>query len=227
MVRPGLTAADEGKNDASTTNRFGMSCVRQYGSSTDDGRVVPEHERAALVRGVLGAVRRRHDLPCAKAPQHACGLDDELLVGSHVVGRVVQANAAVFGERDAVVITGQILGHGEPVHTARHPRVVRPHRHPGDAAREPRVADDLRHQAMRAALRLDLSERVRNARAAQVEIVHRDSLLEHRRVDAERMEALHHGRQVGHVASSDESGRIGEAPWMLRRSPSAGAGSPS
>ena len=32
---PGLTAADDGKNDASTTKRFAMSWVRQYSSSTD------------------------------------------------------------------------------------------------------------------------------------------------------------------------------------------------
>jgi hypothetical protein len=35
IVSPGFTAADEGKNEASTTNKFGTSCVRQYGSSTD------------------------------------------------------------------------------------------------------------------------------------------------------------------------------------------------
>src|SRR5262245_16044557 len=35
IVNPGLTAADEGKNDASTTNRFRRSCARQNGSSTE------------------------------------------------------------------------------------------------------------------------------------------------------------------------------------------------
>src|SRR4029079_16097680 len=35
MVNPGLTAADEGKKDASTTKRFGTSWVRQNGSSTE------------------------------------------------------------------------------------------------------------------------------------------------------------------------------------------------
>src|SRR5688500_20182292 len=35
MVSAGLTAADEGKNDASTTKRFDTSCALQYGSSTD------------------------------------------------------------------------------------------------------------------------------------------------------------------------------------------------
>ena len=41
MVSAGFTAADEGKNDASTTNRFSTSCVRQNGSSTDVARIVP------------------------------------------------------------------------------------------------------------------------------------------------------------------------------------------
>ncbi len=35
IVRPGFTAADDGKKEASTTKRFAMSWVRQNGSSTD------------------------------------------------------------------------------------------------------------------------------------------------------------------------------------------------
>ena len=35
IVRPGFTAADEGKNEASTTKRLATSCARQTGSSTD------------------------------------------------------------------------------------------------------------------------------------------------------------------------------------------------
>ena len=35
IVSAGLTAADDGKNDASTTNRFSTSCARQNGSRTD------------------------------------------------------------------------------------------------------------------------------------------------------------------------------------------------
>src|SRR5205085_4581280 len=41
IVRPGFTAADEGKNDASTTKRFSTSWVRQNGSSTDARGSVP------------------------------------------------------------------------------------------------------------------------------------------------------------------------------------------
>ena len=35
IVRPGLTAADDGKNEASTTKRLPTSCVRQNVSSTE------------------------------------------------------------------------------------------------------------------------------------------------------------------------------------------------
>ena len=35
MVSAGFTAADDGKNDASTTNRLSTSCARQKLSSTD------------------------------------------------------------------------------------------------------------------------------------------------------------------------------------------------
>src|SRR4051812_37491586 len=42
MVRPGLTAADEGKKEASTTNRFPTSCARQKGSSTERRGSVPK-----------------------------------------------------------------------------------------------------------------------------------------------------------------------------------------
>src|SRR5205085_999477 len=42
MVRPGLTAPDEGKNDASTTNRFSTSCARQNESSTEVRGSVPK-----------------------------------------------------------------------------------------------------------------------------------------------------------------------------------------
>ena len=42
IVKPGLTAADEGKNEASTTNRLGMSWVRQNGSSTEARESVPK-----------------------------------------------------------------------------------------------------------------------------------------------------------------------------------------
>ena len=41
IVSAGFTAADEGKNDASTTNRFSTSCARQNGSSTDARGSVP------------------------------------------------------------------------------------------------------------------------------------------------------------------------------------------
>jgi len=43
MVSAGFTAADDGKNDASTTNRFSTSCVRQNGSSTDVFGSAPKH----------------------------------------------------------------------------------------------------------------------------------------------------------------------------------------
>ena len=42
IVSPGFTAADEGKNDASTTKRLEMSCARQNGSSTDRRESVPK-----------------------------------------------------------------------------------------------------------------------------------------------------------------------------------------
>ena len=35
MVSAGFTAAEEGKNDASTTNRLSTSWLRHHGSSTD------------------------------------------------------------------------------------------------------------------------------------------------------------------------------------------------
>lgn len=41
IVSPGFTAADDGKNEASTTNRFSTSCVRQNVSSTDSFGFVP------------------------------------------------------------------------------------------------------------------------------------------------------------------------------------------
>ena len=42
IVNPGFTAADDGKNDASTTNKFGTSWARQKGSSTDRRGSVPK-----------------------------------------------------------------------------------------------------------------------------------------------------------------------------------------
>ena len=41
IVSPGFTAADDGKNDASTTYRFSTSCARQYVSRTDALGSVP------------------------------------------------------------------------------------------------------------------------------------------------------------------------------------------
>src|SRR5688572_13709010 len=43
IVSAGLTAADEGKNDASTTKRFSTSCVRHNVFNTDDRASVPKH----------------------------------------------------------------------------------------------------------------------------------------------------------------------------------------
>ena len=41
IVSPGFTAADEGKNEASTTKRFSTSWARQNGSSTESRGSVP------------------------------------------------------------------------------------------------------------------------------------------------------------------------------------------
>ena len=41
IVNPGLTAADDGKKEASTTKRLSMSWERQKGSSTESRGFVP------------------------------------------------------------------------------------------------------------------------------------------------------------------------------------------
>ena len=131
----------------------------------------------------------------------------QLLVRGDVVRLVVQADAALRVQRHAVLGRRQVLRHHQPVHAARHPRVVGAERN----ARDDGVADDLGHHAVRAALRLDVAQREARVRAAEVEVVDGDGLLEHRVVAAERMEPLHHRREVRHVAPADEPGRIGEA----------------
>ncbi len=63
---------------------------------------------------------------------------------------------------------------------------------------------------MGSSLRLNLAERIARVRSTQVEIVDGDRFLEHRRVYPERVEALHHRRQMRHVAAPDETRRVTE-----------------
>ena len=61
------------------------------------------------------------------------------------------------------------------------------------------------------------------ARAAEVVVVDGHRLLEHGVVGPERMEPLHHGRQVGHVAAPDEARGVGQTVGMPIGWPSGGA----
>ena len=170
-------------------------------------RISAKHQRAALVGGVLGFVGVGDDHPEAELAEHAPGLADQSFVRAQVVRLVVQADAAVGLDRDTILDPRQVFGHRQPVHATSRPRFEGPHRE--------HRCHRLRHHAVRAALRLDLSQRERTVRALEVEVVDRHRLLEHGVVDAEGVEALHHGRQVRHVALADQARRVGEAAGML------------
>ncbi len=159
------------------------------------------------MRGVLGPVRVRDHHPAPKLPKDLLRLLDQLVVRPDVVRLVVQLDLAVRANGHAVLELGQVLGHREPVHATRHPGVIRPQRNLRH--------DRLRHDAVRAALRLDLAQWIRRVRTLPVEVVDRHRLLEHGVVHPERMKPLHHRRQVRHVALADEAGRVRESAWVL------------
>ena len=166
-------------------------------------RVVPEYQRAALVGGVPGLVRVGHDEREPQPAEDAPGLSHQPLVRPGVVGRIGEANAAIGFHGHAIVRVRQVLRHHQPIHPARAPRVVGPHRNP----RHHRLC----HHAVRAALRLDLPQRIRRVGPAQVEVVDGHRLLEHRVVLPKGVEALHHGGQVRHVTAPHQARRVGQA----------------
>ena len=171
-------------------------------------RIGAEAERAALMRGVLLLVRVRDHDPEPELPQDALHFGHEALVADDVVRLVVQPDAAVGRQRDAVVLAREVLGDREPVHAARDPGLVRPERNPRH--------DRLRHHAVRASLRLNLAERVGHvAGAAQIVVVDRHRLLKHGVVFLERMEPLHHRREMRHVAAADQAGGVRETIRVL------------
>src|SRR5262245_28614209 len=96
---------------------------------------------------VLFLVRVRHDDPETEAAKDTFHFDDEPLVARDIVRTIVKLDAAIRGQRDAILVTGQILRDGEPVNTSSDPRVVGPERNPGD--------DRLRHDTVRPSLRLN------------------------------------------------------------------------
>ena len=221
IVSPGLTAADDGKNDASTTNRFSTSWARQNGSSTDVARIGAEHQRAALVRGVPAAVRVRHDQPEAEPPQDALGLRRP---ARWCAAGCSAGSAAGCGRRVRRVTRLSRRGRSSDITSQSTPRathaLVGPQRNPRIRPSAP---------SRRASAPATGSGRADSARAgpAQVEVVDRHGLLEHRVVRPERMEALHHRRQVRHVAPADQPRRVRQAVGMRGRSPTAAAAPPS
>ena len=130
-----------------------------------------------------------------------------VLCALHVVRTIVETDAAVGVDRDAVVGGGQILRHRPASRRRATPTLVRPQRNPRH--------DGLRHDAVGPPLRLNLPERVGRRRPAQIEVVDRHRLLEHGRVLPERMKPLHHRRKVRHVARADEAGGVREPVRML------------
>jgi len=92
-------------------------------------RVGAEHQRAALVRGVLGSVRVLDHDPEPELAENVLHLLDQPVVRSQVVGFVVQLNAPVVAHGDAIVDLRQILRHGEPVHATGDPGVIGPERY--------------------------------------------------------------------------------------------------
>ena len=76
IVSPGLTAADEGKNDASTTNRFVDVVGAAERIEHRRARIGAEHQRAALVRRILRPRRvgERLRRPVAETPQNLAQL---------------------------------------------------------------------------------------------------------------------------------------------------------
>ncbi len=207
MVRPGLTAADEGKNDASTTKRFATSCVRHQGSSTDVRGSVPNAERAALVRGVLALVRVRHHFPESEPVQDARRLLDERVRAPRGCS---DGSAAGCARPRPTVTRLSSRGRSSDIASQSTPRATQAsYAHTGIHGNH-----GLRHDAVRAALGLDVAERELRVRSAEVEVVDRDGLLEDRVVRPQRIESLHHRRQVRHVAPADEPGRVREAVRM-------------
>ena len=128
IVSPGLTAADEGKNDASTTKRLSTSWARQNGSSTESRGIGAEHERAALVRRVLA--RRANASSTIQKPSRRrmrLRLVDQRAMRRQVVRPVAQPDASVAARRVTRLSSArQILRHRQPVDAARHPRTRRP-----------------------------------------------------------------------------------------------------
>ena len=128
---------------------------------------------------------------------------------AHVVRPVAEPRPPVGREDDAIVVRRQVLGHREPVDRARDPLLVHPERQdaPLDEVEPPLVAHGLRHDGVRAALRLDVPERKRRVRPREVVVVDRERLLEPVVVRPPR-DALHHRREVRHVAPADQAGAV-------------------
>ena len=216
IVNPGFTAADEGKNDASTTNRFGMSWARQNGSSTDRARIGAEAQRAALVRRVLRAERMLHDRPESGALEDVFRLRDELLVRTEIVLPIREPNAAIAVNRDAVVVARQVFRHRQPVDGAVGPSLPGPHR---DRPAVPRRLALQRHRFC-SALRLNLPERIAVG-PVKIEVVDRHRFLKHGRVPSPPIERADHRRVMGHVATADRARTSSPVRRDARMSPTA------
>ena len=153
--QPGLTAADEGKNDASTTNRFSTSWVA--------APRIEHRRRAGRCRSTACRTGASCSCSCASAssPSRSPGRCSMRVVSLtscacavEVVRAVVQPDAAVRLRPSR----GCPRAADPPTSPASRrratPRLVRPQRNPRH--------DGLRHDAVRPALRLDLAERVRS-----------------------------------------------------------------
>jgi hypothetical protein len=169
------------------------------------------------MRRVVRASRVREDLrrPVAKSREQGAQFFDQALVRALIVGAKRQHRPTSGSECHAVLCSWQILGHREPIGRARHPHLVRPERDVPhlDELVAPSVADDLGHQRVRPALRLNLAERIGRARPAQIEVVDRQCLLELVAIHSPP-DALQHRRQMRHIACADHARRIGKPVRM-------------
>ena len=125
-------------------------------------RIAAEHERAALMRRVARRVRVRHHLPESEPVQDSRRFLHESCMRPQVVRSILRAGCGrrCRSSRDCRRAADPRTSPASPrraTPTHRRPRAGCHHRH---AEVPSRVADDLRHDAMRAALRLNLAQRI-------------------------------------------------------------------
>ena len=197
-----MTAADVGKKEASTTNRFGWSQARQKGSRGEVAGSSADANGAALVRRRPTIERSRENDRITRRAQAFLESADEHLVGGPIAPLPVQTDLVAV-DRDPAFRIREVLAHRVPVHRAPAYRTERPFRRQADAGLEDGGGD--------APEELDVAERRPAVPVIEIKVVDPKSLLIDRVVDDAWIDRHDRRRIVVHEMPTDRVRTIGEA----------------